>query len=345
MRLLITTQAIDLDDPVLAFFHSWIIEFAKKCEHIHIICLKEGRHELPANVTVHSLGKDKGVSKFEYIRLFYSYAWNLRAKYDSVFVHMNPEYIVLGGMLWRILRKKVALWYIHPRSSWRLWIARIFSNVILSATEKSFPLRSEKLVAVGHGVDTQFFSADRVRKTNDILRVMQAARIAPVKRIECAIGAISEMYAHNMPVSFDYYGSELLRDKEYAEAVKKLIPAAVPPGVWEWRGNATQVQIRDAYRNHDVHVNTTVSGSFDKAVFESMACGCITVASNAALEEILPEELRFKDGDAHSLAEALMHVSRMDEGSRGLMRSRMRSIAEEKFSLSALISRIVEILA
>ncbi len=345
MRLLITTQAVDLDDPILAFFHSWIIEFSKRCESVEVICLKEGRHELPANVTVHSLEKEKGESNLKYIRLFYKHAWELRGRYDSVFVHMNPEYIVLGGLLWRILGKKVALWYIHPRSSWRLWVARIFSNIILSATEKSFPLRTKKLVAVGHGVDTEFFSPDPSRKSNDILHVMQAARIAPVKRIECVVGAISEMYAHNVPVSFDYYGSELSRDYEYAEAVKKLIPAAVPPGVWEWRGNATQNQIRDAYRAHDVHVNATVSGSFDKAVFESMACGCITVASNTALSDVLPEELRFKEGDAHSLAETLMRISRMDEGAQGQVRSRMRSIAEVRYSLTALIGRIVEVLA
>ena len=56
-RLLITTQAVDLDDPVLGFFHRWIEEFAKHCESISVICLKEGRHDLPDNVHVYSLGK------------------------------------------------------------------------------------------------------------------------------------------------------------------------------------------------------------------------------------------------------------------------------------------------
>lgn len=42
MRLLILTQAVDLDDPVLGFFHRWIVEFAKRFDTIEVICLKAG---------------------------------------------------------------------------------------------------------------------------------------------------------------------------------------------------------------------------------------------------------------------------------------------------------------
>src|SRR3989344_3692203 len=57
MRLLICTQAADQDDPVLGFFHEWIAGLAKQFESVEVVCLKEGRHALPANVSVHSLGK------------------------------------------------------------------------------------------------------------------------------------------------------------------------------------------------------------------------------------------------------------------------------------------------
>src|SRR5580704_11376753 len=97
MRLLICTQAVDLDDPVLGFFHRWIAELSKRCERVHVICLKEGRHELPANVFVHSLGKEGGRSRVKYLLNFYRYIRELRGEYDAVFVHMNSEYVVLGG--------------------------------------------------------------------------------------------------------------------------------------------------------------------------------------------------------------------------------------------------------
>ena len=345
MKLLITTQAVDLDDPVLAFFHGWIEKFATHFEHVHVICLKMGRHSLPKNVSIHSMGKESGESNVKYIWRFFRYVWTLRGEYDTVFVHMNPEYIVLGGWLWRLLRKPVTLWYIHPKSSWRLLIARIFAIHIVSATKKSFPLETKKLIPIGIGVDTDFFSPGKSDSPESLtFRVMMAARIAPVKRVECVIGAVSELMRKNVPVVFDYYGGALVRDKAYADTLYKLVPAATPPDMWHWHGDSSQTQVRDAYRTHDVHVNATDSGSFDKAVFESMACGCITMVSNTALRGIVPEQLIFDEGDSRSLAATLERVAKMTHEERSTLRTSMRMIAEKNYSLSALIRRIAEVL-
>ena len=59
MRLLIVTQKVDREDDLLGFFHQWIIEFAKHCESVTVICLEEGSHRLPSNVRVFSLGKER----------------------------------------------------------------------------------------------------------------------------------------------------------------------------------------------------------------------------------------------------------------------------------------------
>ena len=107
MKLLITTQAVDLDDPVLGFFHRWIEELSKRFDTISVICLKEGRHSLPANVSVYSLGKEGGVSRIAYVLNFYRYIWKLRNDYDAVFVHMNQEYVLLGWKFWWLLGKRV----------------------------------------------------------------------------------------------------------------------------------------------------------------------------------------------------------------------------------------------
>ena len=113
MRLLIVTQAVDTEDSALGFFHRWIQEFATHCESVHVICLKEGAHDLPANVSIHTLGKEGGRSRVKYVTRFYRYVFGLRAEYDAVFVHMNPEYVILGGAYWRLTGKKIALWYVH----------------------------------------------------------------------------------------------------------------------------------------------------------------------------------------------------------------------------------------
>jgi glycosyltransferase involved in cell wall biosynthesis len=340
MRLLITTQAVDLDDPVLAFFHRWIEEFAKNADHVHVICLKEGRHALPKNVTVHSLGKESGRSMFKYVTRFYRYVWTLRREYDVVFVHMNPEYLVLGGRIWRMLKKSIGLWYIHPKSSWRLREGMRYTDVIFSASEKSFPHVAKKLVPVGLGVDTDFFSPGTYVPSSE-LRIMCAARIAPVKRVECMIEAAEELKKRRIPFVFDYYGEELPRDAAYAKEMRKKADTLAS---WNFRGRATPEEIRNAYRAHDVHVNATDSGSFDKAVFESMASGCITVASNTALDDVLPMELTFEEGDPISLAKALDHIAGLSEEDKQGFRERLRKIAVERYSLQRLVGRILDVL-
>ena len=59
MKILICTQKVDLNDDILGFFHSWIAEFAKQCEKVTVICLYKGEYDLPGNVKVLSLGKEK----------------------------------------------------------------------------------------------------------------------------------------------------------------------------------------------------------------------------------------------------------------------------------------------
>jgi len=95
MKLLIVTQKVDIQDDNLGFFHRWIEGFAEHYESIVVICLQKREFNLPANVRVLSLGKEKNfqfstkscvatsllyaIFKFEFIRkirysaLFYYY--------------------------------------------------------------------------------------------------------------------------------------------------------------------------------------------------------------------------------------------------------------------------------
>src|SRR3989344_6071232 len=137
MKLLICTQKVDRSDDILGFFHRWIEEFAKHCEQVSVVCLWEGTHEFPENVRVYSLGKSaqgRPASGWErlwlrirYALRLYGYTWRLRNEYDSVFVHMNQEYVVLGGPLWRVLGKKVVLWYTHREVNFKLRLAVLFA--------------------------------------------------------------------------------------------------------------------------------------------------------------------------------------------------------------------------
>ena len=143
MNLLIVTQKADKDDPILGFFHRWVEEFAKNFDTVSVICLEEGSHSFPTNVKVYSLGKAKGArsnfsDRLKYTQRFFSYIWKLRKDYDSVFVHMNPVYLAQAGLLWKLMNKKVGLWYTHRNVDMKLRIAERYADVIFTAAKESF---------------------------------------------------------------------------------------------------------------------------------------------------------------------------------------------------------------
>ena len=59
MRLLILTQKIDSQDDLLGFFHGWVAKLAEHFDKITVIALGVGQYQLPANIKVLSLGKEK----------------------------------------------------------------------------------------------------------------------------------------------------------------------------------------------------------------------------------------------------------------------------------------------
>src|SRR3989338_5428089 len=157
MRLLICTQTVDLNDPVLGFFHGWIVALAKHCEQVRIICLKEGRHSLPANVAVHPLGKEGGQSRIKYIWRFYKYIWSLRNEYDAVFVHMNQEYVLLGGKFWWLLGKRVIFWRNHKMGSVWTPIAGFFAHTVCYTSPEAYVARFKNAIQMPIGIDTNLF--------------------------------------------------------------------------------------------------------------------------------------------------------------------------------------------
>ena len=110
-----------------------------------------GAHSLPSNVNIHSLGKEKGASRFFKFIKFYWLIFKLRKNYDAVFVHMNPEYVVLGGWLWKIWKKPVYLWYVHKSVTWKLKVANYFVKKIFTANDASCRLSNRKKIKAGLG--------------------------------------------------------------------------------------------------------------------------------------------------------------------------------------------------
>lgn len=264
MRILICTQAVDRDDPALGFFIRWIEEIAKKCEHVLVICLRKGTHSLPKNVEVISLGERHKIFRaFELCGI----AWGRRNEYDAVFVHMNPEYVVAAGWLWRLRGKKIVLWYTHKSVNLLLRIAALFANKILTASKESFRLPSRKVEVVGHGIDTDFFGPSSAAREDFVLSV---GRLMPSKRHDLAIAGAAKA---GKKIKIIGEGSERAALEEFARSYNADA---------EFLGPLSQEQLRDEYRKASYLIHASETGSLDKVVLEALASGLAVITTSSA---------------------------------------------------------------
>lgn len=339
MRILIVTQSIDSNDPALGFFHRWVLEFAKVFEAVTVIALRKGETSFPANVTVLSLGKEEGVSRFEYVRRFYSYIWKQRDSYDTVFVHMNPEYVVLGGLLWKMFGKKVILWYMHRSVNMKLRIATLLVDAVATGSKESFRIKSGKVRVLGHGIDVDRFEPKQKGASNDF-SVITIGRISPSKDYGTFLRAIALVPDANALIVGAPANPE---DREYEKGLKGLAEELGIAARVRFMGPAKHDDVPDLISSADVFVNMSNTGSLDKAVLEAMSCGVPALTSNEAFKGMLDSfGLTFPERDAEALAGKIsgLMAKRSELGSLG---ERLRDIVVKQHSLPRLISRIGEI--
>lgn len=282
MRLLIVTQAVDESDPVLGFFHRWLIEFARNVESLTVICLYEGPHTLPANVTVHSLGKERGErSPLSYAIAFKLLAWRLRDDYDHVFVHMNPEYLIIAGPMWRLLGKRTALWYMHKTVSWRLRLGVLFANVVFTASPQSMRVNTKKKRVVGHGILPGELVSSPVYPP---LALLTIGRLSRVKRVHILIEAVDALVRSGVDTYLVIAGGPAGEDGDvYRTELLELVTALSLSDRVTFLGPQPHARLAHLFRDAHLFLHASATGSLDKASLEPLAAGVPVITTDTEL--------------------------------------------------------------
>lgn len=345
MKLLIITQKVDVDDPILGFFHRWIIEFGKQAEHVSVICLEKGKFKLPPNVEVYSLGKENSKNKLKYIFQFFNLCFFKSLNYDTVFVHMNPVYIVLAGWWWRLMSKRIALWYVHREVDLKLRIAEFFTNKIVTVSKETFNLPSHKLKIVGHGIPLEDFQKPiNYKKAEDKFRIVSVGRISPIKNLEVLIEAASYLQDKIPNLEVNIIGSPARKgDDQYLAKLKDLIVHKKLGQIVNFVGEVSNQTIKHYYWGSDISVNLSPTGGVDKAILESMASSLLVLASNRAFADYFGEYkdmLLFKEGDAKDLVNKIIELKKSPDWSKVI--SFLLNSVKAKAGLTSLISTIIK---
>ena len=331
MKLLIITQKVNKNDQILGFFHAWLEEFSKQVEQLTVVCLEEGFTSLPKNTKVYSLGKERGTSKLQQLQLGTKYVVELRDEYDAVFVHMNPLYIVLFGLFWKMHKKPVFLWYMHKHVDAKLRIAERFVETIFTGSEHSLRLETQKKMITGHGIDTDFFVPSKEKHRNEIKSIVTVGRVSSAKKtleIIQAIKDVPDVVLHIVG------GGVTQKDIAYVKSCTTFVAEHNLETKVVFHGPVAHSETKDFYQQADLFVNISNTGSLDKVLLEALACETPVITSNDAGKDI--EGAHYFDESQDNLTQQITSFL------TGKEKLSAREYVKREHGLQRLIKKIVE---
>jgi glycosyltransferase involved in cell wall biosynthesis len=319
MRLLFITQALDEQHPVLAQTLDLVNALAARADELVVLTQVVGSHpELPPNVRVCIFGAGTRLGRG--VRFVRELAAELRRKPrpDAVLAHMVPLYVVLAAPLAKPARVPVALWYTHWHAGRLLRLATRLADVVLSVDARSFPLRSEKVLGIGHAIDVELFAPSTTRNRPDgPLRLLALGRTARWKGYDTMLEALALASLRGCDAELEIRGPQLTDDER--AHVRELQRAVSDSAELRDRVRIEPPLPRDELprllAGADGLLSATQprgSETLDKVVYEAAACGVPVLASNAALQDFLaglPLELLFPPRDAEALADRLLALA------------------------------------
>ena len=348
MKLLIITQKVDINDDNLGFFHRWIEKFSEKLDKLYVICLWQGEHNLPQNVIVRSMGKEKGYSKLRQLFSLQKFLFKNLSEIEGIFIHMCPIYAIASFPLVKIFRKKMILWFVHSSTKWKLKLAEKCVDKILTASKESCRLKSRKKIKiVGHGIDTNFFKplfpSFKPQNSNNF-RILFVGRITPIKDLETLIETIDILVNQKniRDVKVEIIGSPTEHyEKKYHEKLIRLIKEKDITEHIKFLGGRPHREILKFYQNSNVLLNLSPTGGMDKAVLEAMACGIPVLVCNDAFKKDFGDfvnELIFQKKNPQDLAQRILNLQTMDVAVLG---SYLRKQVIQNHNLDNLTDKII----
>lgn len=334
---------MDKKDSSLGFFQKWVSSLATHYEGVDVICLKEGEYNPPINVRVHSLGKEsvtgyRKVARFKYIIRFYRILWKLRNDYDLVFIHMNQEYILLGGIFWKFFGKKVYMWRNHYDGSIFTNIAASFCEKVFCTSRFSYTARYKKTVLMPVGVDI-----DSARMDVDIKRtpksILFLGRLDESKRPDVLIDALGILAKEGVSFTATFVGGPSKSDSDYPAQLKTQADKLGILNRVNFVGAVPNTETYQYYRCADIFVNCSKSGMFDKTIFKAVACGCLVLATSADFGDLAGKEFLFEKNDEKDLARKLGDFTTIPNSEHSRLTEKLSNCIK-KHSLPVLINRL-----
>ena len=311
------TPGINPEDEAFGFAYAWVKKLASKVENLVVITIN-------GNKVTKLLKLNKAI-----------YSAIIKEKIDLVFCHMYPEFTILAALYAKLFKKPVATWYEHGSISIRLRLAHLLTNRIISASRQGFQLDSDKHVILGHGIDTELFKPANKLGSN----LLSVSRISRSKNLTAIIDAYSKIKdSPNLVI----VGSPAGQDgRLYIDEIKRQVANINMQDKIIFTGGINHKQLTEKYNSGQIFINTSHTGSIDKAGLEAISSGLLLLTTNKAFAEILGNYKSLLLAENHNLADKLAALLKLPENKKKEIASYLRQQIIDNHSADNLISRMV----
>lgn len=347
MNLLIFNLAVDERHVTLAFALKWIERLAQRFAHVDVVTMTVGPHVLPKNVTVWSVGKERGYPEWLRALHFYWIVGRILAsrRIDVAFAHMIPVFAILFWPVAKLRGIKTVLWYAHGSVTRTLRIAHRLVDRVVSSTPEGFRIPSHKTKFIGQGIDETIFSF-KPRSAGSSLRLVTVGRIAPSKGTDILVDALAG-WRSNEPWRLTIVGDATTdAERQFADDIRARAARDIGPGRVVFTGRVEPGVIAEHLAASDAFINLGTTGSLDKAIVEAMASGCPVLSSNDSFRA-LAQTGGFAEAaighDAAAVREALDRFAQADMATRRSLATRQAEVAKDH-GLAGLIDKLTAIL-
>lgn len=341
MNILVTIQAVDLDDPLMGFFHEWLELAAPQFTRITVIALRVGRYQLPANVTVIPMRPRTSRSKIEAAFTLWRESWKRRHQYDAVFIRSDAQYVLLAGWLWKLLGKRMVFWYAHFCVSNLAVIASFIADKTVTSVKEAFDHPWVKPIEIGQGIYAKRFSTiPRIPSPDGKIRMLCFGRVMPSKQVEDVISSFIESGAEAHS-TLTITGPR--SDVDYAQKISALMEGHSSIRFGEER--IPYDQVPEYLASFDILLNA-YPASLDKAIIESMMVGIVPIVATRGILHHLPNRLHWiLARDQETRVSAIKHVLSIAPGQLELLQNDFRAFAISTHSLQNQIQRVQSLLS
>ena len=270
------------ENPIFSHQIEAVRDLSTKFEKIQVITHEINLRSLAnlnSKVLVENSSWEKGKRISNSVRFLRRLIGILKKQtFDCAFFHMTEVSACLALPLLKIKKIPVVLWYAHKSNSIWLRIFHRFGDAIVTSTDGSCPIKSEKVFVIGQSINDELFkySARRRKKINFIY----VGRVDPSKRVIEIVKTLAKFKPFKKNLKLEIFGT--VGNKDYGAEVHRLVNYynRIHGSKWiSFNSPIPRFALPKILKKSDCMVHN-FRGSLDKVLLEAGCCGLPVVTTN-----------------------------------------------------------------